>query len=209
MWADAPTPTPPPPPLPQVLTSQSLATFTLVDCAQSLLGETLEVLGAHHLAALAQCVKEARAAGGGVAGSGAAAQQTPVEGRRPSGSGRHPQQPGTPAAGAAGEAGAAAAIAPSWQAAAARLARYSLRRVQLVGQLLARLATLPEAFEMARVTGLTLNQVGAWLVQAVCRRSGQQDRTWTRGAYVLWRRCTCMPVPAAAACTAAGSAACG
>jgi DNA polymerase delta subunit 1 len=158
-----------------VLTSQSLATFTLVDCAQSLLGETLEVLGAHHLAALAQCVKEAssssRAAGGSsAAGSSAAAQQTPVKGRRSAGSGRHPQQPATPAAGGTGEAAAAAAIAPSWQAAAARLARYAQRRVQLVGHLLARLATLPEAFEMARVTGLTINQVGG--------RSGQGLRQW-------------------------------
>lgn len=34
-----------------------------------------------------------------------------------------------------------------------RLARYCLRRTSAVRALLARLATLPEAFEMARVTG--------------------------------------------------------
>jgi DNA polymerase delta subunit 1 len=181
-----PTPRPAPPGT-QVLTSQSLATFTLVDCAQSLLGQTLEVLGAHHLAALSQMVREARPAAPGAApsgpaspsgssraaapGGGAAAEpQTPVRFRGRVGQQQQQQGQGTPSSAAtpgraggsgsqaAGEAGQA--IAPSWQAAAARLARYTLRRLQLVGQLLGHLATLPEAFEMARVTGLTIDQVG-------------------------------------------------
>jgi DNA polymerase delta subunit 1 len=37
----------------QVLTSQNLASFSLVDCVQSILGETMEVLGAHIVASLA------------------------------------------------------------------------------------------------------------------------------------------------------------
>jgi DNA polymerase delta subunit 1 len=134
----------------QVLTSQSLATFTLADCAQTLLGETLEVLGAHHLAALYHCVRDASQAGSGGGGSTA-------------------QRLSTAAAGAAGAGAAPGAVAPSWQAAAARLARYALRRVQLVRQLLERLATLPEAFEMARVTGLTINQVRGQGLGAACR----------------------------------------
>lgn len=40
------------PEAPQVLTGQSLATFSLVDCVQSLLGRTLEVLGPQHMAQL-------------------------------------------------------------------------------------------------------------------------------------------------------------
>lgn len=42
---------------------------------------------------------------------------------------------------------------------ASRLARYALRRCQVVCRLLHRLATLPEAIEMARAVGLTLGQV--------------------------------------------------
>lgn len=41
---------------------------------------------------------------------------------------------------------------------ACRLVAYALARVDAVLGLMERLATLPEAFEMARVTGLTLNQ---------------------------------------------------
>jgi hypothetical protein len=44
---------------------------------------------------------------------------------------------------------------------ALRVARYALRRCDAVGSLLQRLATVPEMFEMARATGLTLGQVGA------------------------------------------------
>lgn len=40
----------------------------------------------------------------------------------------------------------------------ARLARYSLTHTQVVLQLLEQLATIPEAFELARATGLTINQ---------------------------------------------------
>ena len=44
---------------------------------------------------------------------------------------------------------------------AARVARYALRRCDAVGSLLHRLATLQEMVELARATGLTLQQVGA------------------------------------------------
>lgn len=58
---------PPPPRVPrQVLTGQSLATFTLVDCCQSLLSQTMEVLPPAALAGLAAQV----AAAGGAAGLG-------------------------------------------------------------------------------------------------------------------------------------------
>jgi DNA polymerase delta subunit 1 len=200
-----------------VLTSQSLATFTLVDCAQSLLGQTLEVLGAQHLAALSQLVREAApparssgpgspsgsqaAAPPGGGSSGAAELRTPVRFR-----GRGGQQQGTPGSaathgrdgsGAGAGAGAAspgpaaaaeagAAIAPSWQAVAARLARFTVRRMQLVAQLLGHLATLPEAFEVARFTGLTINQVGGgqrlWQINAETRRALQLPRSSSAAA---------------------------
>lgn len=50
-------------------------------------------------------------------------------------------------------------LAPSPRAAAARLACYSLTRTQVVRQLMHTLATIPDAFEMARVTGLSLTEV--------------------------------------------------
>ncbi len=43
--------------------------------------------------------------------------------------------------------------------AALRLMRYGLARCDAVGALLLRLAGVPETFEMARATGLTLTQV--------------------------------------------------
>lgn len=45
--------------------------------------------------------------------------------------------------------------------AALRLSRYSLARCAAVGRLVMHLATLPETFEMARVTGLPLEMVRA------------------------------------------------
>lgn len=57
----------------QVLTGQGLATFTLTDCNQSILGETIELLAPHHLAALQQQV--ALGDGGGGAGGEEAVQQ--------------------------------------------------------------------------------------------------------------------------------------
>ncbi|GIL72478.1 hypothetical protein Vretifemale_2820 [Volvox reticuliferus] len=114
----------------QVLTSQTLATFSLVDCCQSLLGETLEVLGPFHLARLA-----AEAQG---------RQALPAP------------PPASPRQVAA--------------AAAARIASYVVRRVDVIVRLTSRLATLPEAFEMARVTGLTIPQV---------MYNAQMIRTWS------------------------------
>jgi hypothetical protein len=46
------------------------------------------------------------------------------------------------------------------EAAAVRLARYGVRRLEVVRQLMGLLATVPETFEAARVTGLTVPQVG-------------------------------------------------
>ncbi|GIL43515.1 hypothetical protein Vafri_1224, partial [Volvox africanus] len=54
--------------------------------------------------------------------------------------------------------------------AAARIASYILRRVDVVVRLTSQLATLPEAFEMARVTGLTIPQV---------MYNAQMIRTWS------------------------------
>ena len=53
---------------------------------------------------------------------------------------------------------------------AMRLAAYSGMRVELVMQLLARLATIPETVELARATGLTLPQ-GLYNAQMI--------RTWS------------------------------
>lgn len=50
--------------------------------------------------------------------------------------------------------------------AALRLARYSLARCGAVLGLMNRLASVPESFEMARATGLTLDQVNRSL--ALC-----------------------------------------
>ena len=44
-----------------------------------------------------------------------------------------------------------------------RLAAYAAERSNVVRALLQRMATLPEAVEIARVTGLTLGQVGMHL----------------------------------------------
>jgi DNA polymerase delta subunit 1 len=115
----------------QVLTSQGLATFSLVDCCHSLLNRTLEVIPNHTLAALQQQLAA-----------------TP---------------PPTPAAAAANSASLNAAVVDEDQLpgvrAGLRLARYSLGRCAAVADLMGRLATVPEVFEMARATGLTLEQV--------------------------------------------------
>ena len=55
-------------------------------------------------------------------------------------------------------------------AAALRLARYASTRVEMVMQLLARLATIAETFELARATGLTLASV---------LYNAQMIRTWS------------------------------
>ncbi|KAF8067421.1 POLD1 [Scenedesmus sp. PABB004] len=131
----------------QVLTSQGLSTFTLVDCAQSLLDATLEVLPPHVLAGLQQQL---------------AATPPPAEGG------------GTCAgAGAGGASPDCAGVAPEqlpFVAAGLRLARHAVSRCAVVSRLLDRLASVADTYELARATGLTLNQV---LYQA------QMIRTWS------------------------------
>jgi DNA polymerase delta subunit 1 len=109
----------------QVLTSQNLASFSLVDCVQSILGETMEVLGAHTVASLAGIISPSTSS----STSAAAGQSNTV-----------------------------------------RLARYTLRRTNAVHALLNQLATIPEAIEMARATGLTIGQV---------MYNAQMVRTWS------------------------------
>lgn len=111
----------------QVLTSCNLGSFTLVDCVQSLMGETMEVLGAHSLAALVGITPPN--AGGGVSKNIPSPRPDPV-----------------------------------------RVARYSLRRAAAVRALLVRLATIPEAIEIARATGLTIGQV---------QYNAQMIRSWS------------------------------
>jgi DNA polymerase delta subunit 1 len=116
----------------QVLTSSNLASFSLVDCVQSILGETMEVLGAHKVACLAGIVN---APISGADGTSLSSKSTVEEERN-----------------------------------AVRLARYTLRRTAAVHALLGQLATIPEAIEMARATGLTIGQV---------MYNAQMVRTWS------------------------------
>jgi hypothetical protein len=106
-----------PTPLPHHAAACNLATFTLVDCVQSLLGETLEVIPPAHLARLSGLVPTTSSSGSSSAAAGGDGCEM-------------------------------------------RVARYAVRRVGVVGALLRRMATIPEAVEMARATGLTLLQVG-------------------------------------------------
>ncbi len=53
-----------------------------------------------------------------------------------------------------------------------RLAAYAAERSNVVRALLQRMATLPEAVEIGRVTGLTLGQV-TWLASVLFRASSQ------------------------------------
>lgn len=169
----------------QVLTAQNLSSFSLTDCVQSLLGQTIEASTGPSTACLA-CLHACMLAlqngsGHGIhlhampalrascCGAAAVSQSTVCQ--LPSVAccwvwmqvlhpgclagllglaGPPPQQlhhqrlvPGTAA-----------------MADALRVARYALRRCDAVGSLLQRLATVPEMFEMARATGLTLGQVG-------------------------------------------------
>ncbi|WIA33365.1 hypothetical protein OEZ86_006502 [Tetradesmus obliquus] len=125
----------------QVLTAQGLATFSQVDCCHSLLNRTLEVIPSHTLAALQQQLAATPAADSADA-AGAAGHGDAVI--------RDNQLPGVRAG--------------------LRLARYSLGRCGAVADLMARLATVPEVFEMARATGLTLEQV---------LYNAQMIRTWS------------------------------
>jgi DNA polymerase delta subunit 1 len=109
----------------QVLTSHSMGTFTLADCALSLLCQTLEVLPPEGLAALC-----------------------------------------------AGRAGGRT-----------RLARYSLRRAHVVGELMSKLESITEAVEMARTCGITVPIV-AYQAQMV-RTHSLLLRAARRAGYVL------------------------
>ena len=96
-----------------IISTANLASFSLADSVQNLLGETLEVLPAHivsHIAGFHQASK-------------------------------------------------AGTKSMSLKSSPVRLASYSLRRVSAIRSLLYRLATIPECIEMARATGLTLQQV--------------------------------------------------
>ncbi|KAK9916419.1 hypothetical protein WJX75_002409 [Coccomyxa subellipsoidea] len=104
-----------------VLTACNLASFSLVDCCQSLLSRRLEVLPPSVIARLSSCSSPVKSAG---------EQATDRS----------------------------------------RLASYAADRVGVVRGLLQRLATLPEAIEIGRVTGLTLGQV---------LYNAQMIRTWS------------------------------
>jgi len=91
----------------QVLTGSTLSSFSLVDCVQTLLGQTLEVIRPNHI--MSHLVNN---------------------------NNRKEKEGGT-----------------------LRLARYSNQRCRMIHALLDQLATIPEGFEMARATGLTINQV--------------------------------------------------
>ncbi|KAL6749924.1 DNA polymerase family B-domain-containing protein [Haematococcus lacustris] len=132
----------------QVLTHKSLATFTLADCVHTLLHQRLEVLAPEQLACLWRQMHRGQADG----------QATGSE------------TGGNSALDGHTDLGAAPDIASSPQAAAARLARYCLRRTGAIRELMETLATIPEAFEMARVTGLSISEV--------CNKA-QMSRTWS------------------------------
>jgi len=91
----------------QVLTGSTLSSFSLVDCVQTLLGQTLEVIRPNHIMSHLVNNNNGKEKEGGTL----------------------------------------------------RLARYSNQRCRMIHALLDQLATIPEGFEMARATGLTINQV--------------------------------------------------
>ncbi|GFR40573.1 hypothetical protein Agub_g1152, partial [Astrephomene gubernaculifera] len=142
----------------QVLTGQSLATFTLVDCCQSLLGRTLEVIGPFHLARLWAEAQGRLPLSAGTTTAAVTVAATTITPTSSAAGGQQQQQQQQQQ-----QHDAAAS-------AAARIASYILRRVDVVVRLTNRLATLPEALEMARVTGLTLPQV---------MYNAQMIRTWS------------------------------
>lgn len=140
-----------------MLTSQSLATFSLVDCCHSLLNQTLEVLPSHQLAALQQQLAHTPAAA-------AAGRPRSFTDLAPAGPAESSGAAGNTAMGPVGgsQHSQDLVLSPDQVAgvrAGLRLARYSLRRCAAVSALMERLASVPESFEMARATGLTLNQV--------------------------------------------------
>ena len=139
----------------QILTNSHLASFSLVDAVQTLLGRRLEVLPPSVIAQLAGLARLApplpynsddTAAGPSTGSARPSAQSTP------------------------GPSAAPASEEDALAAAALRLARYASTRVDMVMQLLARLATIAETFELARATGLTLASV---------LYNAQMIRTWS------------------------------
>ena len=148
-----------------VLTACNLASFSLVDCCQSLLSRRLEVLPPSAIARLSSCSSPAKSA---PSLEFACRERTTcraiicsvnmqelgvehvlwelcrVEPALPTGM----NDVNLDGAGAGEQA-----------ADRARLALYAADRVGVVRALLQRLATLPEAIEIGRVTGLTLGQV--------------------------------------------------
>ena len=139
----------------QILTSSNLASFSLVDAVQTLLGRRLEVLPPSLIAQLAGLapLSPPLSRDDGAATTGPSGK--PARGPAKSKKGQPPAQ------GADEEDAAAAAL---------RLARYASTRVEMVMQLLARLATIAETFELARATGLTLASV---------LYNAQMIRTWS------------------------------
>jgi DNA polymerase delta subunit 1 len=167
--------------VPQVLTGQSLATFSLVDLCQSLLGQTLEVrrrvrgfcwslagrvmevsfratalhvllpqvMPSHVVAALQQqCAAAAPP-------PAASSQPTPSP---PAFSKKRPLEHDAAGPSSTSSSCVSEHHMPAVRA-ALRLARYSQTRCGAVLALMSRLASVPENFEMARATGLTLDQV--------------------------------------------------
>ncbi|KAL4859641.1 DNA polymerase delta catalytic subunit [Chlorella vulgaris] len=120
----------------QVLTAQNLSSFSLTDCVQSLLGQTIEAIHVCQLPSMAYCCVWMQ-----VLRPGCLAGLLGLAGPPPQLLHHQRLVPGTAA-----------------MADALRVARYALRRCDAVGSLLQRLATVPEMFEMARATGLTLGQ---------------------------------------------------
>ena len=150
----------------QILTSSNLASFSFVDAVQTLLGRRLEVLQPSVVAQLAGLAPLTPPLAADHAPPGAdsppgrtKAQSAPAASRK---GGAPGSRPGSAAAGCADEDALAAA--------ALRLGLYSSTRVEMVMQLLARLATIAETFELARATGLTLASV---------LYNAQMIRTWS------------------------------
>jgi hypothetical protein len=73
-----------------------------------------------------------------------------------------------------------------------RLARYSLGRCAAVTDLMARLATVPEVFEMARATGLTLEQVGKARCAVVAAAVWVTGLAYSWGYLIQWMFMYCM-----------------
>lgn len=181
----------------QVLTGQSLATFSLVDCCQSLLDLTLEIMPAHVIASLHRELAAAAATSPAAAPSGQPQQPHPRR-STPASATATPQA--APAGSTAAHSLISSSSAPSGHSTAAdvqesqvpavraalRLARYSLARCGAVLGLMHRLASVPESFEMARATGLTLDQV-AYNAQMI-RTLSLLLRSAHRQGYILGGR---------------------